>query len=107
NAVPVKLAEYVANSLLAFVNSQAQLETNKEKFLSWLISVKQFSQRTASDTFSRVKRADKLYQINGIPDTYYIYQLEQHNDFKSLSVDVRSQIKRATTLFSDYLQSAQ
>jgi DNA (cytosine-5)-methyltransferase 1 len=105
NAVPVKLAEFVANALLSFINASAKMESQKEAFVNWLITDKHFSNRSASDTVSRMKRAEKICPLNGIPDSYYIFSLEQKSDFQSLSVGVKSQIKRATTLYADYLSA--
>lgn len=106
NAVPVKLAEFVARALLQFINANSQIDNNKDQFVSWLIASQHFTQRTASDTASRVRRAEKLCHINSIPDSYYLFQLEQNGDYKEFSVGVKSQIKRAITLYGEYLQSA-
>lgn len=105
NAVPVKLAEFVARSLLAFINSNRQIDLNKHNFVTWLTTTKQYSQRSASDTVSRVKRANKICPINGVPDSFYIYKLEQTKEFDSLSVGVKSQIRRSTSLYANYLQT--
>lgn len=105
NAVPVKLAEFVAKSLLLFIQTNSQIAANKGTFISWLTDEKQFSKRSASDTASRVKRADRMHPITGMPDAFYLYGLEQTKEFSALSVDVKSQIRRATTLYADYLQT--
>lgn len=105
NAVPVKLAEYVANALKEYVSNQNQMATQKDRFISWLMTYKKYTKRSASDAISRVKRADKMYPIKDIPDSYYVYQLENIQDFNILSVTVKSQIKRATMLYADYLQT--
>lgn len=105
NAVPVRLAEFIASALLAFIHSNNQMESNKGKFVNWLMAEKQYSYRSANDAVSRVRRADKIRPIAGLPDSFYIYQLEQSGEFKSLSVGVKSQIKRAASLYSDYLQT--
>lgn len=105
NAVPVKLAEFVAQSLLSFIQIKSQMETHKDNFIAWLTDAKQFSQRSASDTVSRVKRADRIHPITGAPDIFYLYCLEQTKEFATLSVGVKSQIKRAATLYADYLQT--
>lgn len=104
NAVPVKLAEFLAQSLLSFIHSNIKIDMHKEKFIHWLISSKQFSQRSARDAVSRVNRANRLCPISNTPDMFYIYCLEQNKEFSALSVGVRSQIKRAATLYADYLQ---
>lgn len=107
NAVPVKLGEYVANALNAYISASAQMIANKEPFLNWLLTQKNFSQRSANDVISRIKRADKICAINEIPDMRYIFELEHSTEFEQLSVNVRSQVKRAASLYCSYLQCAQ
>lgn len=103
NAVPVKLAEYVASALKQYIKVEEQVETNKESFVDWLIKSKNYSQRSASDTLSRVRRADKIYRLDGAPDDFYCYALQQTNEYNALSVSVRSQIKRALTLYNSFI----
>lgn len=105
NAVPVKLAEFVANALLSYIKSSAKMDSHKSSFVDWLVSDKHFSQRSASDAVSRVKRAERMCPMDGVPDSYYIYSLEQRNEFQSLSVGVKSQIKRAANLYATYLDA--
>lgn len=103
NAVPVKLAEYVACALKNYISSEAQVETNKDSFVSWLIEVQNYSPRSASDTLSRVRRADKIYHLDGAPDDLYCYSLQQKKEYNELSVSVRSQIKRALSLYHSFI----
>lgn len=103
NAVPVKLAEYVAKALTKYIKSEEQVETNKEPFIDWLIHSQNYSQRSASDTLSRVRRADKIYHLDGAPDDFYCYSLQQMSEYNKLSVSVRSQIKRALSLYNQYI----
>lgn len=103
NAVPVKLAEFVANAVLSYVKSSTKIDSHKSSFVDWLVLDKHFSQRSASDAVSRVKRAERMCPMDGAPDSYYIYSLEQRNEFQSLSVGVKSQIKRAANLYATYL----
>ncbi len=103
NAVPVKLAEYVANALTKYIKSEEQVETNKEPFVNWLIHFQNYSQRSASDTLSRVRRADKICHLDGAPDDFYCYSLQQMSEYNKLSVSVRSQIKRALSLYNQYI----
>ncbi len=103
NAVPVKLAEHVAIALTKYIKSEEQLETNKEQFVNWLIQSQNYSQRSASDTLSRVRRADKICRIDGAPDDFYCYSLQRMSEYNKLSVSVRSQIKRALFLYNQYI----
>lgn len=103
NAVPVKLAEYVASALKQYIKAEEQVETNKASFVDWLIKSQNYSQRSASDTLSRVRRADKICRLDGAPDDFYCYTLQQTNEYNALSVSVRSQIKRALTLYNSFI----
>ena len=103
NAVPVKLAEYVACALKKYISSEAQVETNKDSFVSWLMKVQCYSQRSASDTLSRVRRADRICHLDGVPDDLYCYSLQQKKEYNELSVSVRSQIKRALSLYHSFI----
>ena len=107
NAVPVKLAEFVANALKSYIdkNNTDKVSIDRDRFMDWLISVHNFSKRAASDTVSRVNRADKIYAISSVPDSLYLFNLQQSEEFNDLSVSVRSQIKRATILYTDYLSA--
>ena len=101
NAVPVKLAEFVAKSLLAYIASDSQ-DTEKNNFEAWLIGTKNYSSRGAKDVISRCKRAEKMVPSNGEDEAHYIFALEQNEGFHCLSVNVRSQIKRAIKLKTEY-----
>ncbi len=103
NAVPVKLAEFVAASLLTYIKENAEAR-EKPEFLDWLIEEQNFSERSAKDVISRCKRAEKIVSAVGIPDAYYIFTLEQQAVFQNLSVNVKSQMKRALKLQEAYSQ---
>lgn len=101
NAVPVKLAEYVANALLTY-NSQQTSKYSNVTFESWLIEVKNYSQRSAKDVISRCKRANRIVPFNQVPDPFYIFTLEQQSEYNALSTSVKSQIKRALILQQEF-----
>ena len=103
NAVPVKLAEYVALKLKQYIISQEVIEENKESFIKWLVEVKKFTPRSASDTLSRIRRADKICHLNGAPTDYYCFLLQKEEAYIELSVSVRSQMKRALTLYNSFI----
>lgn len=103
NAVPVKLAEYVASALQQYIKSEEQVETNKDSFVDWLVHFQHYSQRSASDTLSRVRRADKMCRLDGAPNDFYFYTLQQTKEYNELSVSVRSQIKRALSLYNSFI----
>lgn len=105
NAVPVKLAEFVATALLKYAEKSAPAKTSYE-FIDWLLNFKHFTERSAKDVVSRCKRADAFIHAKGPTDAYYLFTLEQQDEFKKLSVNVRSQIKRALELKNEFLDSA-
>lgn len=101
NAVPVKLAEFVATSLLTYIKDNRE-SCKKPDFFDWLIEDQHFSERSARDVISRCKRAEKIVSAVGVPDAYYIFTLEQQAAFQNLSVNVKSQMKRALKLQEAY-----
>jgi len=103
NAVPVKLAEFVATSLITFIDNGKQINNNKNEFVDWLVSSMNYSARSANDTLSRVRRADKMCPITGVPDDIYILSLQQNEEYAKLSTSVRSQIKRSLHLYQKYI----
>ena len=103
NAVPVKLAEYVAWKLKQYIISQEVIEENKESFVKWLVEEKKFTPRSASDTLSRIRRADKICHLNGAPTDYYCFLLQKEEAYIELSGSVRSQMKRALALYNSFI----
>lgn len=101
NAVPVKLAEFVARALIEYIQNNKNNET-APGFYSWLIDSKGYSERAAKDVLSRFKRAERILPACGDPDSFYISRLEKQDEFKGLSVNVRSQIKKAVSLRVEY-----
>jgi DNA (cytosine-5)-methyltransferase 1 len=103
NAVPVKLAEFVAKALLHHIIECEETVLDYQAFSDWLAYSQELSDRTKRDIVSRLKRADSICAIKGQPDAYYLFQLEQSQAYKKLTTAVRSQMKRAITLFSEFL----
>lgn len=112
NAVPVKLAEFVASSVLEYTQTQnvpaVDYVWNIDGFETWLIETKKYSRRTACDVISRCKRSDKICHCESHLDTYYLFMLQQQIEYQQLSASVKSQLKRAVTLQLEYntLQNA-
>lgn len=108
NAVPVKLAEYVANLLKEYINSNKPNQINqfvlpKDKFRSWLTINKCYSARSISDIISRTQRAFSLQSpSNCVVDDYYLFELERNPSYRNLSNSVKSQIKRAIILYKEF-----
>lgn len=97
NAVPVKLAEFVASAITEYLQDNHQKEI-VIGFTDWLINVKGYSERVSRDIISRSKRAEKLVPSHGKIDEYYLFTIEHNDAFQQLSVNVRSQIKKAVQL---------
>lgn len=102
NAVPVKLGEFVASALLRYTENSKPGQMQMP-FKEWLMKEKNYSNRTAGDVVSRVKRANTVYPITDMPINYYLSDLDETLEFESLSVNVKSQIRRAMKLYSEYL----
>lgn len=69
-------------------------------FRLWLLDATQYSERTVSNIVSRFKRADGFVPWYNEP--VYLFELEQNEMYKCLSSTVRSQIKKAVKLYSEY-----
>ncbi|MDR3348103.1 MAG: DNA cytosine methyltransferase [Acidaminococcales bacterium] len=105
NAVPVKLAEFVAKALSYHIANDENKRHNSidyELFLDWLHNTQTMSERAQRDTLSRLKRANAICAIPSVPEAYYFFALEQSDNYKTLTPTVRSQLKRAVALYSDY-----
>ena len=75
-----------------------------EEFKSWLLYNKNYSKKVSVDIISRIKRALSLLGTDSITsDT--LEELEKDDIFKSLSVSVKSQIRRAVRLYIEYNKS--
>ena len=58
NAVPVKLARHVGESILAY--SEGRTDEKDIRFADWLMEEKKYSIRAVSDVLSRIKRANRI-----------------------------------------------
>lgn len=74
---------------------------NTTDFKQWLKGNTEYSDAVISDMASRVKRADKI--LPWFNDNVYQYKLEQTDEYKKISVSVRSQIKKAVTLYFQFV----
>lgn len=107
NAVPVLLARFVAERLHNYMNQDNQLDNNKKSFAEWLRVEKGYtSDRSISDVFSRIHRAQKLLPDKTI-DKYFIVDLQETEKYKSAEVSVKSQIKKAINLWLAFQEQAE
>ena len=105
NAVPVNLGTYVAKALIEHIEQSEyhDSEIDSALFQEWLSADKGLSERSSRDTVSRLSRANKLHPLSSETDLQtYIFELGRKPDFESLSPSVRSQLKRAVKLYSEF-----
>lgn len=95
NAVPVKLAEFVATCMSQYVVEIPDYSG----FEAWLHKTN-YSDRVVSDIVSRLKRANKI--IEDDPTPTYLFLLERTEAFLKIDASVRSQIKKAVSLYIEY-----
>lgn len=70
-------------------------------FKLWLAESKKYTNKVISNTASRFKRANGM--LVWFNDPMYLYQLEQLPEYQALSTAVRSQIKKAVKLYSEFV----
>ncbi len=72
-----------------------------DAFLTWLIHEKNMSVRAAKDSISRLKRVLRLIsQDNTDSDT--ITKLNGNAEFQTLSMFIKSQLRRAVALYQEF-----
>lgn len=99
NAVPVGLAQFVAERLQGYIdiiNAGGNMD-QREAFSTWLRNAKGYSDRSISDVFSRLRRAERILPDREI-NRYFLADLEANGEYRGLSTSVRSQIKKAINL---------
>lgn len=102
NAVPVKLATRIAQAIRRFdEESSMQVEPD---FRNWLKIKQEFTPRTVSNVLSRLKRASKILSEEKISHNpaNSIHALEAKQEFIELTPSVRSQIRRAIRLKTEF-----
>lgn len=111
NAVPVKLAEFVADALIQYIGSISAFENRHQDYIwimegfeNWLVVEKSYSNRAARDVVSRCKRSERILHCAKRLDSYYVFLLQQQTEYQALSATVKSQIKRAVNLQLEYAE---
>ena len=102
NAVPVNLAKHIARALSTYENEKNVTVNN---FSAWLYERHSFSQPADKDTISRINRCNKILPVNLENINEYVLQLESTDIFKAFSSSVKSQLKRALTLYNEYVNN--
>lgn len=77
---------------------------NLNDFSGWLVSAKAMSERSARDVASRLRRAMGIAKCDGL-DKQLSTKLEANADFAGFTPCVKSQLRRAITLFNEFAQS--
>ena len=101
NAVPVKLANYVATCLMRFIKGDTDL--HNLRFIDWLKNEKNLSSEVAGDTLSRIGRAKRILDFENSECEVYLKNLNEENLFKDIVPSVRAQIRRAVRLYFEYI----
>jgi len=105
NAVPVNLAKHVATAIL---KCETDIVSQREElFKDWLCSQQGYTTRTISNVISRINRVEKILKIKcvGGNAASVIKQLKDSDQYKQTSSSVRSQLKKALILRSDYINT--
>lgn len=101
NAVPVKLANYVATCLMRFIKGDTDL--HNLRFIDWLKNEKKLSAEVAGDTLSRIGRAKRISEFGTDDCEYYLKKLSKESMFEDIVPSVRAQIRRAIRLYFEYI----
>ncbi len=102
NAVPVKLAEFVANRISDYRNKSS--ERCCDYMRSWLVEVKGMSPASAKDVISRINRVRCLTPITYSDTAIDVnYRLAKLPSFNTMSSCVKSQMKRAIVLYFEFI----
>lgn len=73
------------------------------KFKDWLIIDMNFNKRTASDVLSRLKRLNKIKNIDlKIDIDNYLHKVKKLQLFINLSPSIKSQLKRSLSLYYSF-----
>lgn len=73
-------------------------------FKLWLMESQHYeNKKTIGNIASRFKRANNI--LSWFNDEVYIFRLEQNTEFQLLSVTIRSQIKKAVSLYFEFANS--
>jgi len=72
-------------------------------FKQWLQDEKNMSIRSAADVISRCKRINKMTEKNSI-DNDTVALLIEMTSYKEMSSFIKSQLKRATTLYLEFTE---
>lgn len=74
-----------------------------DKFMNWVGEKYKMGDKSARDVISRLKRVTKYVDVDlPITDEELIFRLGTIEEFKNLSMTVKSQLKRSVKLYREY-----
>lgn len=98
NAVPVLLAQFVANRLREYIDEENHPMDDRQEFSAWLRREKKYtSDRSIADVFSRLRRARAMLPGRNL-DKYFMTDLKDVEEYQNMTASVKSQIKKAVNL---------
>jgi len=104
NAVPVKLAEYVATCIRDY--SEGTFNMRDVGFIDWLKTEKNYTARAACDVLSRIRRIKRFIAQQEDPKKQendgQINIAENEKTFVDLKSSIKSQLRRAKVLYNEY-----
>jgi DNA (cytosine-5)-methyltransferase 1 len=103
NAVPVALAQHLGEAMAHYENPRNP-DRQEGEFRNWLQDMRSYSDRSAGNVISRLKRARRIVgkERRFVDARDEIAALERMAEFAALSASVRSQLKRAIILHSEF-----
>jgi DNA (cytosine-5)-methyltransferase 1 len=103
NAVPVNLAAHIGHAIGRYEEAR-QMTSLDTDFRRWLVQTQRYTDRSAGNVVSRLKRVYKLTgRRRGASNTNdEVHALVKSRRYAKLSTSVRSQLKRALLLHQQY-----
>jgi urease accessory protein UreF len=79
---------------------------NKEEFRKWLRAHVRLGERSVNDVISRATRAARLAPIDTAKsENELAFRLNEAREFRTMTATVRSQVKRAATLYLTFIKN--
>lgn len=103
NAVPIGLAQYVADALMYYIDNKHSLQIPMT-FMEWLQQDKHLRFPASRDMLSRYRRARKLIGKLYKSDAQMARQLESMESFGKIPKAVQGQLQHACQLHAEFLK---
>jgi DNA (cytosine-5)-methyltransferase 1 len=103
NAVPVGLAQHLGEAM-AYYENPRDIERDESEFRNWLQEMRSYTGRSAGNVVSRLKRARRIVgaERRFVDARDEMDALQRMPEFTVLSASVRSQLRRAIILHSEF-----